>query len=391
VSVGTPQDMRTSGDSDVLDRGKRRRRRSPRRRRVAILVATPILAAAVVVATRPWGSPTTPLVSPERTFTLAWVVEHASDLFVTGSQTYVMVLAVSPNRAPFAVVVPPNTTVDLPGGGPGTVGEATATPGLVVAAAQATLDRQIDHYLLSTETDVLALVDRLGGITVQVQEGFRSGGQTLGPGATQLYGADVLAYLEQPALEQALLEASGGDTEGVEVDETLSRWQDVLWGLFAEPGDADSWEGPMGESDEAEPALLLARGTGAVVTELPTAPGEDERLLPDTRAIDQMVQNSFPESSDDLVRVVVLNGNGLPGQGLDVGVALAPHGFQVVAAQNAASFRVKVTAIIASSDSFLAKAEEVRSLLGVGRVYVGPQPTGIADITIVAGRDFTSE
>jgi hypothetical protein len=358
---------------------------------VAILIATPILAAAVLVATRPWGSPTTPLTSPERSFTLAWAVEHRSDLFASGSQTYVMVLAVAPDRAPFAVVVPSNTTVDLPGGGPSTVGDATTTPGLLIAATQATFDRRVAHYVLSTETDVLAMVDRLGGITVQVQEGFRSGGDTLGPGATRLYGAEVLAYLEQPAFEQALLGVSGDEVDPELADETLSRWQDVLWGLFSASGEADRWDGPVGESDAADPARLLARGTGALVTELPTAPGEDERVVPDTQAIGQMVRNSFPETGGELVRVVVLNGNGRPGQGLDIGVALAPHGFHVVAAQNAASFRVRATAIIASSDAFLVEAERVRVLLGVGRVYVGPQPTGIADITIVAGRDFTSE
>jgi hypothetical protein len=391
VTVRTPPGLHKPEEPDVLVIEKKKRRRSPRRRRMAILIAAPILAAAVLVATRPWGSATTPLVSPERSFTLAWAVEHRSDVFTSGTQTYVILLGVSPDKPPFAVVVPPNTTVDLPGGGPSTFGEATTSPGLLVAASQATFDRRVDHYLLSTETDVLALVDRLGGITVQVQEGFRSGGETLGPGATTLYGADVLAYLEQPALEQALSGASGGEVGVVEVDETISRWQDVLWGLFSASGEADRWEGSVGESDAADPAALLARGAGALVTELPTAPGEDERLAPDVQAIAQMVDNSFPETGGELVRLVVLNGNGRPGQGLDIGVALAPHGFQVVSAQNAASFRVRVTAIIASSDAFLSKAEEVRDLLGVGRVYVGPQPTGIADITIVAGRDFTSE
>jgi hypothetical protein len=391
VSVGTPQGLRKPGEADVLVVGKRKPRRSSRRRRLAILIAAPILAAAVLVATRPWGTATTPLTSAERSFTLAWSVEHRSDVFASGAQMYVMVLGVSPDKPPFAVVVPPNTTVDLPGGGPSTVGEATTSPGLLVAASQATFGRRVDHYLVSTETDVLALVDRLGGITVQVQEGFRSGGQTLGPGATRLYGADVLAYLEQPALEQALLEASGGEAGAVEADETISRWQDVLWGLFSASGEADRWDGAAGESDAADPAALLARGAGALVTELPTAPGEEQRLVPDVQAIAQMVDNSFPETGGELVRLVVLNGNGRPGQGLDIGVVLAPHGFQVVSAQNAASFRVKVTAIMASSDAFLSNAEEVRDLLGVGRVYVGSQPTGIADITIVAGRDLTTE
>jgi hypothetical protein len=350
---------------------------------VFALVATPILAAVVLVATRPWGSPTSPLPPADRTFTLAWAVEHRSDVFDSGVQRYLMVLGVSPTRAPFAVVVPANTVVDLPGGGPGTVGEATSSPGLLIAAAQATLDRRVSHYVLSTETDVLALVDRLGGITVRVQEGFISGGKTLGPGATPLFGLDVLAYLEQAALREEL-----GAPEGEVAEESVSRWQDVLWGLFSASGDADRWEGPVGESDVEDPAKLMARATGALVTELPTVPGEDGRLLPDVRAIEGMVLNSFPESGGELVRVVVLNGNGQAGQGIDIGTILAPHGFRVVAAQNAASFRVQVTAIIASSDAFLSKAEEVRSLLRLGRVYVGPQPTGVADITIVAGKDF---
>jgi hypothetical protein len=34
-------------------------------------------------------------------------------------------------------------------------------------------------------------------------------------------------------------------------------------------------------------------------------------------------------------------------------------------------------------------AEEVRGLLRLGKVYVGPQPTGIADITLVVGKDYS--
>lgn len=351
------------------------------------MIATPILAAAVVAVTRPWGSTTTPVQPTDRAFALAWTVEHQSPAFSRGSQTYLMVLAVSPTRPPFAVVVPPNTVVDLPGGGPATVGEATGSSDLLIAAMQATLDYRVEHFVRSTQTDVLALVDRLGGITVQVQQAFLSGGETLGPGATRLYGVDVLAYLEA-ASEEALLQAPAEGGEAIEAEESMSRWQDVLWGLFSATGDADLWEGSIGESDVEEPEKLLARARRALVTELPTVPGDDGRLMPDVRAIDQMVLNSFPEDSVALVRVVVLNGNGQAGQGLEIGTILAPHGYRVVAAQNAASFRVKVTAVIASSEAFLSQAEEVRSLLGVGRVYVGPQPTGIADVTVVAGRDF---
>ena len=38
---------------------------------------------------------------------------------------------------------------------------------------------------------------------------------------------------------------------------------------------------------------------------------------------------------------------------------------------------------------FLGRAQDVQRLMGAGNVYVGSQPTGIADITIVVGKDFT--
>ena len=44
--------------------------------------------------------------------------------------------------------------------------------------------------------------------------------------------------------------------------------------------------------------------------------------------------------------------------------------------------------IAASGEAFMAKAQQVQALLGAGMVYVDSQPTGIADITIVVGKDF---
>jgi hypothetical protein len=51
---------------------------------------------------------------------------------------------------------------------------------------------------------------------------------------------------------------------------------------------------------------------------------------------------------------------------------------------------VTQTEIVAAGDVFEGDAERVQALLGVGMVYVDAQPTGIADITIKVGKDFTS-
>jgi hypothetical protein len=49
------------------------------------------------------------------------------------------------------------------------------------------------------------------------------------------------------------------------------------------------------------------------------------------------------------------------------------------------------TQVIAATTDLLPEAEEVRRLLGLGKVYVGPQPTRIADITIVMGKDYSRD
>ena len=67
---------------------------------------------------------------------------------------------------------------------------------------------------------------------------------------------------------------------------------------------------------------------------------------------------------------------------------LATLGYRVVSAQNAASFKTVSTQVVAGDESFIPEADQVVATLGVGKVYAGVQATGIADITIVVGKDF---
>ena len=102
--------------------------------------------------------------------TLAWAIQTSS-----GSLIAVVSLP-GANRPASLVVIPSDTIVDLPGGGAGTIGAAATTPGMTVAAAQATLNVRVPHYLLINEADLEALVDRLGGISVDTEEAFVSRG-----------------------------------------------------------------------------------------------------------------------------------------------------------------------------------------------------------------------
>jgi len=289
-----------------------------------------------------------------------------------GSGSLVVLISEPPAREPVVMAVPAQMTVDLPGGGPGTIGAAATTPGLAVAAAQATINIRVPHYMVIDETELQALVDRLGGIQVDVEAAYASGSQVLGPGLIKLLGTDVAAYL----------------STATDPDDLTARWEDVLTGLIAGPSDPGLWTFPLGQSDDiSRAAKMLAAAHGSPVTELPTAPS-DGGLVPDAKAIAALVQKYFAPPGPSLVRVIVLNGNGRAGMGALIEARLSPLGFRVVAAQNAPGYRTHDTEVVAGDDGFVAQAEQVVAALGVGRVYVGVQPTGIADVTIIVGKDF---
>jgi hypothetical protein len=113
-------------------------------------------------------------------------------------------------------------------------------------------------------------------------------------------------------------------------------------------------------------------------------------LRPDTEAVESLVEDRFVLSGADEVRFVVLNGVGTPGVGEEVARLLVPEGYRLMSSGNASTFDHQETKIIASSEEDFAAAERARELLGVGRVFQGFQPAGLADLTIVVGHDFVS-
>jgi hypothetical protein len=298
---------------------------------------------------------------------IAWSVNSGE------GRSFVAVIALPPGRRATVIAIPGDTVVDLPGGGPATVGEAGDSPGSLIAAVQATFDQRIPHYVVSQAADFQNLINQAGGINVLIEEPLLWQGQTLGPGDTTLTGGATLEYLR---------------TAGPE--EVAGRWEDVLAGVLAVLDDPGVANWPFGATDDAGVVpSLLARAKGAPVVELPTSPLQDGGQQVDRRGLRSLRLTRFPGIGGKLVRVVVLNGNGQPGLGAEVSTLLAPAGFRVVSSQNLEKFDTQETQVIAATSELLPQAEEVRRLLGLGKVYVGPQPTGIADITIVMGKDYS--
>jgi hypothetical protein len=342
------------------------RRKAFRRRLIAwVIVGAVIVGGIVFVVKRNAGSPGKPKAAAPapRPATVVWAVN-------TATASFVAVVSNPRGLGPVAIAIPDQTLVDIPGG-PSTVGGSAGDPGLLLAAAQAALDRRIDHYLVTSDVELSGLLDRIGPLEVQVDEPFAWSGRTFGPGPARLTGGPVVAYLEA----------------GTELDRT-SRWEEVLTGIFASAPNPRRWDRPLGatDSDRAVRSVLL-RAHQAAVLELPTAPAEGGGLLADHDEAVDFANTHLGPAGTPLIRVVVLSANGRKGDVIVIATKLAGLGYRVVAAQQARA-PLALTQIVASDESFLGKAAQVQAILGVGSVYVGPESGGVADVTIVVGRDF---
>jgi LytR cell envelope-related transcriptional attenuator len=289
---------------------------------------------------------------------LAWTVWNQAP----PGAAFVAILGSGGGREPVAVGVPTYTVVSIPGHGLGTVADAARTgdADLVSTTVQNLVQVPFDAAVASTSSDLRALVDRAGGIDV---------------GSEHFTGQQALAYLFKGREESAELR--------------FLRWQEIVGGVLAAVETRpDALEGII--PNEAVPMFAAAASSETEVVALPVQDVGAGLARPVAESVEALVAERFviAGQAGGTVRLVVLNGNGIPGIGEAVTRALVPAGFRLVSSQNAPAFDVKTTTIIASTEEFLDEARLARELLGVGDVYLGEQPTGVADVSVVIGRDF---
>ncbi|MBI4743543.1 MAG: LCP family protein [Actinobacteria bacterium] len=94
--------------------------------------------------------------------------------------------------------------------------------------------------------------------------------------------------------------------------------------------------------------------------------------------------------ANERVRVIVLNGSGLPGIAADVSKKLIDSGYKVVDNRNADNFKYTTTQII-SFKIDVSEAIKVKKVLGLGAVIRKNSPQNLADIAVVVGRDYQNQ
>lgn len=252
--------------------------------------------------------------------------------------------------APAAVVLPDRVAITIPGQGDGTVGDAGALPGRSAATAAANLlGVWIPHHVTLDERTLRNVVDRAGGLEV---------------GGTTMSGAETAAALE------------GSDGIWATTLEALLR--QVTW-------EADDL--PVSDSP-TRAAEMLNAARGSRVDVLPGEEVSGGLLRPDLGAIRTFVTAAWGMPDREVLPLIVLNGSGAPGVGEPVAERVIAGGFRVVVSENASSFDHETTMVVVASEEDRALGERVRDLLGIGEVQVAGPASGIADVTVVVGKDF---
>ena len=253
-----------------------------------------------------------------------------------------------------ALVLPTEIQVTIPGQGDATLGEALELPPRQAATTVANvLGVWVDHYVVIDEERLAAIVDGAGGITV--------GGDTR-------RGSEVLSMLEDVGAGAA------------------SAFSLVLGGLLADV----EWDpAVLPDSDSASSVVeVLEAARGANVSAIPSVQAAEGIFVSEPDAIRQSIVDAFAGPDREVVRVIVLNGSGVPGVGELVAERIVPGGFRIVVSENAANFDHQETLVVVGSADDVGLGERVRDLLGTGSVNVSLS-SGIAPVTVVVGKDFT--
>ncbi|MEX0833074.1 MAG: LytR C-terminal domain-containing protein [Actinomycetota bacterium] len=292
-------------------------------------------------------------------------------LAVRAEPAFVMVIGSGGGREPMAVVVPPNLATSLPTMGVATSGDASHLPGRYLAASTSNLiGTPLNEYAVLDLQGLAGIVERRGGLEVELARQVQIGERVRGPGAVTLSGSEVRSYV-----------TSG---EGRELQ---LRWEEIAGALLRE---RVSLARPdlLESSNFVTVRNAIAESRGAPVVELPTVPVDGGIAQPDQAAIRELFSSSFGIDPTPEARISLLSAAGGVATQQRVTALMVGDGFQISAYATAHDPHQLDTKIIATSSGSVDEARRIQKLLGVGKVFLGGGSSGMSDVTILLGVDY---
>lgn len=289
---------------------------------------------------------------------------------VQADQPFAAIIGTAAPRPPEIVAVPYNLLTTMPGAGLGSVALAVRQSGALGRTVIANLlGAWIPHYVSITTDELSSLITQRGGITLNFTRAVRSGDDTLGPGPMKLPGPKVVLYMT---------ESRGGERN--------YRWEQVLQALFKEGSIPLSKDAQS--DDLAAAGAVLAAAKGAIVSEFPSSPGNAGYRDADPETTSQMLAGTFGIRLGLPEPVTLLNGIDRPALAQAVTSELVPAGFRVTVYGDARGMHHQQSLIYVTNQDAVAFAAKIKEALGVGRVLLSKQQSGLSDITVIVGKDY---
>ena len=372
-------------------RRQRRRRRRMRNVGIAALVALVVVTAAVVVqpGSDDGGRDTVAGGGSAPPATVPAVLLAQQDASSRASS--VTVLAPGVGAGGTLLLIPPGTMTEVVSLGLEPVSRSLELggPGRLEATVENLLGADLGETVLVDDAALSALLTPVGPLTVEVPERVE---EVEPSGRVRvLYDAGPVAVAPADAGTFLATKGRGNDLS------RLARHQAFF----------DAWLAAVRARPDAAPTNppALARafdalaGGGVRTRVLPveafgTAAVEGELYRVRTEEMERMVAEAFPASirpgGAERPRVQILNGTGAVGLADAVRAKLGA-GFDVRLTGNAASFDRPKTEVVFYDRDEQEMAERVRQALGVGDLVFSRNALDVVDVTIIVGKDFSTE
>ena len=329
----------------------------------------------------------------------------------------IMLLQVLPDEGRAQILsIPRDLKVELDGYGLQKINAAYAFGGgpLLVSSVRAATGLPIHHYVEVDFAGFAAIVDEVGGVSINFPNPARDGksGLSVQAGLQHLDGEEALAYARSRSYQESR------DGQWVSVDATdigrMGRQQELIFAILSSikrPStitQAEELIVAVGEHLEVD-AALVERGfldlawamrdirPGSIDTfTYPTVTEIIDEIfyeVPDEPEAGEMLATfGSGDTSDEVIasaiHLEILNGNGTKGIAGTFADSLEQEGFVVESVADASTFDYPVTRLTAAPAN-VRMAQLVADFLGFGTVVSGPVPSGI-DVLVVIGADASA-
>lgn len=326
----------------------------------------------------------------------------------------IMLLQVLPAEGRVQILsIPRDLKIEIDGHGTQKVNAAYSFGGgpLLVSSVRAATGLPIHHYVEVDFAGFAAIVDEVGGVSINFPYPARDAksGLSVGAGLQLLDGEEALAYARSRSYQESR------DGKWISVDATdvgrMGRQQQLIFAILASIkrpstiAQAEDLIVAIGAHLEVDAALVDRGFLDLAWAMRDVRPGSiDTYTYPTVTQIINEIYYEVPkepeagqvlaafstgevaaEAVTSEIRLEILNGNGTKGIATTYGERLELEGFVVESVGDAGAFDYPVTRLTAAPED-VRMAQKVADSLGFGMVVAGQVPAGV-DVLVVLGAD----